>query len=328
MTLTDALATAHGRKDIMGDSYNDGAVVAAALFFGFIFFLFAVLYYVLSSLFLMKIFDKAGVQGKWRAWVPVYNFMVFSKLGDLSPWVVLIAAGVAIVLAPLNLGFLGLVLFIVATALAAWRVGLKLQKEPVWVVLYVLLSIVWLGINAYDKSRWNPAIAPAPWAGNGFFADRTVWQGIPVQPSAGYVAPPAPGYAPPPGYQPPAGYQAPPAGYQAPPAGYQAPPAGYQPPPAGYQPPPAGYQPPPAYGPPSTEPPAYGPPSTEPPVAAPAPEPPVVPSPAAEAPLAPPATEPPTTEPPTTAAPTTDPSASGDTTTDPTADGAGETPKA
>ncbi len=27
--------------------------------------------YVLTSLFLMKVFEKAGVQGKWRAWVPV-----------------------------------------------------------------------------------------------------------------------------------------------------------------------------------------------------------------------------------------------------------------
>lgn len=207
----------------MPDYSDSGAIVAAALLAGFLGFLFFVAYYVLSSIFLGKIFQKAGVQGQWRAWVPVYNFMVFAKLGDLSPWVPLIGAGAAVVLAPLGLGFLGSILFIVSTALAAWRVGLKLQKEAVWVVLYVLLSIVWLGINAYDKSRWNPLIPPAPWASNGFFADRTVWQGIPVQPSA---VPPAPGY------QPPA--------------------PGYQPPPPGYQPP-AGYQPP---VPPTTEPPA------------------------------------------------------------------------
>src|SRR5690606_14272921 len=101
----------------------------------------------------------------------------------------------------------------------------KLQKEAVWVVLYVFLSLVWLGIVAFDKSRWNPAIAPAPWAGNAFLADKTVWQGIPVQPSAsapsGYAAPQgypqAPqGYAPPApqGYVPPAAPQAP--GYAAP----------------------------------------------------------------------------------------------------------------
>ena len=41
--------------------------------------LFAVVFYVLSAWFLMNIFEKAGVQGKWRAWVPVYNFLVFAK---------------------------------------------------------------------------------------------------------------------------------------------------------------------------------------------------------------------------------------------------------
>ena len=63
--------------------------VLAAL--GFFFFLIAVAFYVIGSWFLMKIFDKAGVQGRWRAWVPVYNLLVFAKLGDLSPWVMLIA---------------------------------------------------------------------------------------------------------------------------------------------------------------------------------------------------------------------------------------------
>ena len=49
--------------------------------------------YVIASFFLMKIFEKAGVQGKWRAWVPVYNGLIFAKLGDLSPWAMLIAIG-------------------------------------------------------------------------------------------------------------------------------------------------------------------------------------------------------------------------------------------
>ena len=33
----------------------------------------------------MRIFEKAGVQGKWRAWVPVYNTLMLAKLGDLNP---------------------------------------------------------------------------------------------------------------------------------------------------------------------------------------------------------------------------------------------------
>ena len=171
------------------------------------------------------------------------------------------------------IGWILALLPLVVTLLAAWRVGLKLQKEPVWLILYFFLSIVWLGILAFDKSRWNTAIPPAPWAGNGFLADRTVWAGVPNQtPAGGYPVaqggPAAAGGA----YPPPAGYQPPP-----PPAGYE-PPAGYTPPPAGYTPPAA----PPAA------------PSAAPPAAAPAAPPPAAPEPPATPPAAP---QPPTAPP-------------------------------
>ncbi len=219
------------------DDYSGGSAAAAAaalIALAFFIFIFAVIGYVISAFFLMKIFDKAGVQGKWRAWVPIYNFMVFAKLGDVSPWVMLGAILASGLLSQIPvLGWIIALLPIVVGALAAWRVGLKLQKETPWVILYVLLGIVWLGILAFDKSRWNPSVAPAPWAANGFLADRTVWQGVPVQATGAAPA----------GYQPPA--------YQPP-----APPAGYQPPaPPTYQPP-AATHPPAAPEPPTTEPPA------------------------------------------------------------------------
>lgn len=215
------------------DYYPDsGAFFAVYALIFLVFAIFALAGYILSSFFLMKIFEKAGVQGKWRAWVPVYNTMVFLKLGDMSPWLILYALAGTIVLGWVPV--IGWLLGLASAALlivAAWRVGLKLQKEAVWVVLYALLSIVWLGINAFDKSRWNPAIAPAPWGGNAFLADKTVWEGVPVQPSAaaapqGYAAPAPQGYAPsaPQGYAPPA-----PQGY-APPAGSPVPPAPATPP--------------------------------------------------------------------------------------------------
>ena len=75
----------------MDSSYSDTGTLAVLAALGFFFFLIAVAFYVIGSWFLMKIFDKAGVQGRWRAWVPVYNLLVFAKLGDLSPWVMLIA---------------------------------------------------------------------------------------------------------------------------------------------------------------------------------------------------------------------------------------------
>lgn len=203
---------------------NTDSLVTGAAFaiFAFFIFLVAVAAYVVSSFFLMKIFEKAGVQGKWRAWVPVYNYMVFAKLGDVSPWVALIAIGASALLGQVPaVGWIIGLLPLAVGAMAAWRVGLKLQKDTPWVILFVLVSLVWLGIAAFDRSRWNPAIGPAPWATNSFFADSTVWQGVPVQPRTAVGPAPAAGYAPPAGYTPPA----PPAGY-APPA----PPAGTTPP--------------------------------------------------------------------------------------------------
>ena len=261
------------------DDYGVGGLVAVWLVLLPFLFILAIAGYVITSWFLMKIFEKAGVQGKWRAWVPVYNTLIFVKLGDLNPWWLLVLWGGTAVLGwvPVLGWLIGLAAFLYSLA-AAWRVGLKLQKEAVWLILYFFLSIVWLGINAFDRSRWNTAIPAAPWAGN-FLADNTVWSGIPSQaPAGGYPANPAtsPGYGAPAGYEPPAGYTAPPA------------------PPAGYTPPPA----PPAAQPPVT------PPAAQPPVTPPAAQPPVTPPPAAEPPAAtPPATEPPTTEPPAPDAP-------------------------
>ncbi|MFH8250889.1 hypothetical protein ACH3VR_11030 [Microbacterium sp. B2969] len=308
------------------NDYGTGGLLAFWLLLVPIFFVFGIAFYILGSWFLMKIFDKAGVQGRWRAWVPVYNTMVFTKLGDLNPWLILIAWGAAAVLSwiPLIGWIIGLLPLIVSV-LAAWRVGLKLQKEAVWVILYFFLSLVWLGILGFDKSRWNNAVPPAPWAGNGFLGDRTNWAGIPAQTAVGgYAAAPpygAPGAYPPPapGTQPPAGYAAPPAGYAPPPAGYTQPPAGgYAPPPAGYtQPPaaapepPAGYTPPPAAS--APEPPAgYTPPpaAAAAPAAASAPEPPAAPEPSAApsepiAPEEPASPEPPSTPPAEPAPPVT-----------------------
>jgi hypothetical protein len=244
---------------------SGGALVALIL----VYTILPLAIYALYSWFYMKIFEKAGVQGKWRAWVPVYSTMIFYKLGDLSPWLVLYLIGAGIVGSIIP--FLGwfLILPLVGIAgrvvdlIAAWRVGLKLQKDAVWVVLYFFLPPVWLGINAFDKSRWNPAIQPASWAANGLLGDRTVWDGVPAQasaaaPQAGYGAPAPQGYAPPaqPGYAPPAqpGY-APPAGPAAPATGAPVPPVPPTTPPA----PPAA---------PPTTPPA---PPTAPPAAPPAP---------------------------------------------------------
>lgn len=234
----------------MPDYYDgDGAGVGAALAFIFlllpIILILALAGYLITSFFFMKIFEKAGVQGKWRAWVPFYREMVFAKLGDLSPWVMLGAIIATGVLSNIpGIGFIFGYLAIIALALASARVGLKLGKDWPLVLLYIIPGIgqlIWLGIAAFSSSPWNPNVQPSPWR-TSFLRDTTVWQGIPVQPDGG-AAPATGAYgATGSGYASPSAPAAPPAGAYPPPAAPATPPAGAYPPPT--TPPPTTTQPP------------------------------------------------------------------------------------
>lgn len=212
----------------MGDSYtsdDSGYYLLAALFIILpLLLIFALAAYLISSFFFMKIFERAGVQGKWRAWVPVYNVLIAAKLGDVSPWVVLVAALASGVLG--NIPAIGPIFGLIPVAVAvmySYRIGLKSGKD--WPLLLLWLipgvgALIWLGIIAFSHNRWNPAIAPSPWAKT-FLADKTVWSGIPVQPAqpvaggnggyggpayGGPAVPPSTGTTPPPP-APPAGPQ-------------------------------------------------------------------------------------------------------------------------
>lgn len=142
--------------------------------------------YLLWSFFTMRLFQKAGVQGAWRAWVPFYSQMIFLKLGDVNPFLFLfVLVGWIDVIGPIANLFVWVMM-----CLAAYRIGMKLQKESWWVVLFAIppITFVWLGVVALDASRWNAAVPPAPWAANGFLADRTAWEGVPAQAAAGQAA--------------------------------------------------------------------------------------------------------------------------------------------
>jgi len=185
----------------MYDDYYYGssvlAVYAGLIVFGLIF---AIAIYVLSALFLKKIFEKAGVANPNVAWIPIYNFVLFFKLGDVSPYVYFaaIAANILLSWIPVIGQIIGLAAAVVFVA-AAYRVNLKLQKDPVpFTIFAALLSIIWLGVIAYGKEQWNTAsrplagVAPVPappWAHIQFAMDTTTWGGVPNQ---GYVYTPKP----------------------------------------------------------------------------------------------------------------------------------------
>ena len=54
-----------------GDYGGYEGIAAMFALLGILLFIVGPIMYVVSSIFMMKIFEKAGVEGKWRAWVPV-----------------------------------------------------------------------------------------------------------------------------------------------------------------------------------------------------------------------------------------------------------------
>lgn len=193
--------------------------------------------YVLFSVFYMKLFEKAGVTDKWRAWVPVYREMIFFKIGDMNPWLVLIFAVGGGVLSIIYVGSLLLAAFAVFWAMAVIRVSFKAKNEAAWAALALGLpglgGIIWLGIMAFTKDPWQPNIPRAKWADT-FLGDKTNWAGVPFGgvPAAAYGGAAGYGYgaasADPYGYPAPAAPQDPygsTPGYAAPQAPYGQPPA-------------------------------------------------------------------------------------------------------
>ncbi len=160
-------------------SAGEAAVLAVVYLF---IFLFSILGYLISSFLLMKVFEKAGVQGKWRAWVPVYNALVYAKLGDFSPWILL---GLAVASAIPILNFLAGLAIVVALIMISYRVAAKFGRDWPILLLFLLGPLgqwIFLGILGFSSNRWNPAAAsPSPW-GSSFLADKTFWNGIPRSP--------------------------------------------------------------------------------------------------------------------------------------------------
>jgi uncharacterized membrane protein YgcG len=118
----------------------------------FVFF-FGVIFYCVSAFFMMRLFRKANVEA-WKAWVPVVNVWTFLKLGGYPGWIALLAFANIIPF----IGWLGVIVVLVFECLAAYQIGAKLRKDGVWVILYIIFSIVWLGICGLDRSVWNDSL--------------------------------------------------------------------------------------------------------------------------------------------------------------------------
>lgn len=164
--------------------YDDPFAAAGALVAAFFVALIIpfIIAYVLFSVFYMKLFEKAGVNDKWRAWIPVYREMIFFKIGDMNPWLVLIFLVGGGVLSVIYVGSILLAAYGVFWAMAVIRISFKAKNEAAWAALALGLpglgSIIWLGIMAFTKDPWQPQIPQAKWAA-GFLGDKTDWAGVP-----------------------------------------------------------------------------------------------------------------------------------------------------
>ena len=176
--------------------YYDGAIWAGVLISIFVGLLIGVALYIVTALFLRKIFEKAGVANPNVAWIPIYNYLLFAKLGDVNP---LIALGGVVIAAIPVLNYISWIVTLAVHAGIAYRVNQKLQKDPVAFTIFgVLLAPIWLGVLAFGQGVWNTAskpvagvapVPPPPWATQTWLMDTTTWGGVPFQ---GYAAiPPA-----------------------------------------------------------------------------------------------------------------------------------------
>ena len=121
---------------------------------------FSLIYYVVYALFLMKLFAKAHVPA-WKAWVPFVNNWKFMELGGYQGAISLLflAAFIPCV------GWIASLVCYVYSCMAAYQISLKNGKDGAWVVLFIFLPIVWVGILGLGKSLWNenlgkPAYGP------------------------------------------------------------------------------------------------------------------------------------------------------------------------
>ena len=145
-------AASEGQITNWGDAAAIFALVSAWL--GIILIV-ALAYYVVASLFTAAVFKKANI-AQWKAWVPVYNTIKMLQLGGFSGWYLLL------VLIP----YLGAIAVAVIECIAIYNISKKFGKDGAWLVLYIFLPLVWLGIIGYDSSKFSdkkgfqPSITP------------------------------------------------------------------------------------------------------------------------------------------------------------------------
>lgn len=125
---------------------SDGTAFAFLITVFIVFFIIAIVFYVINSLLLGLVFQKAGV-ASWKAWVPILNGWKLLEIGGQQGfWAVLAIVPVVNVIST------------VFVIIAMHNINLKLNYNIGMTVLAVFLPLIWLVVLAITKNPWNDSL--------------------------------------------------------------------------------------------------------------------------------------------------------------------------
>ncbi|MGG7510515.1 DUF5684 domain-containing protein [Plantibacter sp. YIM 135249] len=140
--LATALATV---PDPHPDSGRVAAMVFTILFVtGVILLVTFAITYVILGIALQALFAKVGIE-RWKAWVPVYQYWTWLRLGGQSGWwalCILIPYGSIVTLVFLYIGMN--------------RTNIAFRKDTGFLVLGIFLPVVWALILGFGQARYEP----------------------------------------------------------------------------------------------------------------------------------------------------------------------------
>ncbi len=123
---------------------NGDAGVAAGIGAGMM--IFYLIIYVFIGFCLYKIFQKAGKENAWAAFIPIYNLVVLLEVVGKPIWWI-----VMFIIPCVNIYFL---------VMTYIELGKRFGKDTVWSVIFlVLLGIIGLPMLAFGDAQYSAAPA-------------------------------------------------------------------------------------------------------------------------------------------------------------------------
>lgn len=133
------------------NTLTDEEAAAVAIFttlFGGAFLIFAIIFsllmYVYSAITMQKVADKLGYKDSWYAWIPILNSILFFRMGDQNPWLLLL------VLIPV----VGTLILSVISIIPMMRICEKMGYDKLFglLTLVPLAGLILWGVLAWGKS--------------------------------------------------------------------------------------------------------------------------------------------------------------------------------